>query len=96
MFIHFAKEIVIRPFKVTDRLRQIRKGIAATSLIDLKQKAMEKFECDDDREVYLVLEEDGTELDDEDEEYFQTLPDNTRLMLLLRPDIWSPVGHPYK
>ena len=87
--------MVIRPYKVTDRLRQIRKGIAATSLIDLKHKAMEKFECDDDKEVYLVLEEDGTELDDEDEEYFQTLPDNTRLMLLLAQDIWSPVGPPY-
>ena len=85
--------MVIRPYKVTDRLRQIRKGIAATSLIDLKQKAMEKFGCADDQEVYLVLEEDGTEL--EDEEYFQTLPDNTRLMLLLHPDIWSPVGHQY-
>ena len=86
--------MVMRPYKVTDRLRQIRKGIAATSLIELKQKAMEKFGCADDQEVYLVLEEDGTEL--EDEEYFQTLPDNTRLMLLLHPDIWSPVGHQYK
>ena len=32
-------------------------------------------------QVYLVLEEDGTEVDDE--EYFQTLPDNTMFMLLL-------------
>ena len=31
-------------------------------------------------QVYLVLEEDGTEVDDE--EYFQTLPDNTMFMLL--------------
>ena len=30
--------------------------------------------------MYLVLEEDGTEVDDE--EYFQTLPDNTMFMLL--------------
>ena len=85
-----------RPYKVTDRLRQIRKGIVAKSLIDLRQKAMEKFGYAEDQEVYLVLEEDGTELDDEDEEYFQTLPDNTRLMLLLRPELWSPVGRPYK
>ena len=84
--------MVKRPYKVTDRLRQIRKGIVAKSLIDLRQKAMEKFGYAEDQEVYLVLEEDGTELDDEDEEYFQTLPDNTRLMLLLHPDTWSPVG----
>ena len=58
-----------------------------------KKKAIEKLGCAD-QEVYLVLEEDGTEL--KDEEYFQTLLDNTRLMLLLHPDIWSPVGHQYK
>ena len=86
--------MVKRPYKVTDRLRQIRKGIVAKSLIDLRQKAMEKFGYAEDQEVYLVLEEDGTELDDE--EYFQSLPDNTRLMLLLLPDIWSPVGQQYK
>lgn len=85
--------MVKRPYKVTDRLRQIRKGIVAKSLKDLREKAMEKFGYADDQEVYLVLEEDGTELDDE--EYFQSLPDNSRLMLLLHHDIWSPVGPPY-
>ena len=40
-----------------------------------------------------MLEEDGTEVDDEED--FQSLPDNTRLMLLLDQDIWSPVGPPY-
>ena len=84
--------MVKRPYKVTDRMRQIRKGIVASSLKDLRQKAMEKFGYADE-DVYLVLEEDGTELDDE--EYFQSLPDNTRLMLLLHQDIWSPVGPPY-
>ena len=76
--------MVKRPYKVTDRLRQIRKGIVANSLNDLRQKAMEKFGYVEDQEVYLVLEEDGTELDDE--EYFQSLPDNSRLMLLLPQD----------
>ena len=41
-------------------------------------------------EVYLVLEELGTEVDDE--EYFQTIEGNTMLMLLLKDDIWSPEG----
>ena len=44
-------------------------------------------------EVYLVLEEDGTEVDDE--EYFQTIEANTLLMLLSKDDIWSPEGPPY-
>ena len=89
----FLQETVKRPFKVTDRLRQIRKGIVAKSLKDLTKKAMDKLGYDDRQEVYLVLEEDGTEVDDE--EYFQSLPDNTRLMLLHHQDIWSPVGPPY-
>ena len=54
--------------------------------------AKEKFGLDDWIEVYLVLEEDGTEVDEE--EYFQTLEGNTILMLLLKEDIWSPYGHP--
>ena len=55
--------------------------------------AFEKLNYADGFEVYLVLEEDGTEVDDE--EYFQSLPDNTRLMLLLEQDFWSPVGPAY-
>ena len=55
--------------------------------------ALDKLNYGDWCEVYLVLEEDGTEIDDE--EYFQSLPDNTKLMLLLEQDIWSPIGPPY-
>ena len=55
--------------------------------------AREKFGLDDWLEVYLVLEEDGTEVDDE--EYFNTMKENTILMLLLKDDIWSPEGPPY-
>ena len=46
----------------------------ATSIIT-KKNSLSPF-----IQVYLVLEEDGTEVDDE--EYFQTLPDNTMFMLL--------------
>ena len=55
--------------------------------------AREKFEIEEWMEVYLVLEEDGTEVDDE--EYFQTIEANTMLMLLSKDDIWSPEGPPY-
>ena len=44
-------------------------------------------------EVYLVLEEDATEVDDE--EYFQTIEANTLLMLLSKEDIWSQERLPY-
>ena len=46
-----------------------------------------------DKKVYVVLEEDGTEVDEE--EYFQTLPANTLLMLLFAGDRWSPFGPPF-
>ena len=49
--------MVKRPFKVTDRLRQIRKGIVAKSLKDLMKKSVDKLGYDERREVYLVLEE---------------------------------------
>ena len=55
--------------------------------------AREKFGIEDWMEVYLVLEEDGTEVDDE--EYFQTIEGNSMLMLLLKDDIWSHQGPPY-
>lgn len=82
-----------RPFKVTDRMRLYRKGMMASSLKELVQRARDKFSIDPWVEVYLVLEEDGTEVDDE--EYFQTLPVNTRLMLLLKENLWSPDGPAY-
>ena len=74
-------------------LRQIKKGIVAKSLKDLMKKSVEKLGYDERQEVYLVLEEDGTEIDDE--EYCQSLADNTRLMLLHQQDLWSPVGPPH-
>ena len=49
-----------------------------------------QYEQDDDDDD---TDEDDVEVDDE--EYFQSLPDNTRLMLLHHQDLWSPVGPPY-
>merc|ERR1712083_1255527 len=79
--------------EVTDCMRLYRKGMMASSLKELVQRARDKFSIDSWVEVYLVLEEDGTEVDDE--EYFQTLPVNTRLMLLLKENLWSPDGPAY-
>lgn len=60
------------------------------SLKDLTKKAKEKLNYPNEQKVYVVLEEDGTEVDDE--EYFQTLPENTVLMILFEGDSWSPIG----
>ena len=54
--------------------------------------AIEKFGIYDWVEVCLVLEEDGTAVDIE--EYFQTMKDNTMLMLLFKDDYWTPYGQP--
>ena len=39
-------------------------------------------------DVYIVLEDDGTEVDEE--EYFQMLPDKSLLMILAGDQIWTP------
>ena len=39
-------------------------------------------------EVYAVLEDDGTEVDEE--EYFLLLPEDTVLMILSSEQLWSP------
>ena len=43
----------------------------------------------EDEEVYAVLEEDGTEVDEE--EYFQLLPLRACLIVMSRKESWSPV-----
>ena len=43
----------------------------------------------EEEEVYAVLEDDGTEVDEE--EYFQLLPSRTRLIVLSTREIWSPM-----
>ncbi len=58
--------------------------------LNLLLQGKEKLGYQPDKAVYVVLEEDGTEVDDE--EYFQTLPENTLLMLLIPGDKWSPFG----
>ena len=43
----------------------------------------------EDEEVYAVLEEDGTEVDEE--EYFQLIPHRTCLIVMSSKESWSPV-----
>ncbi|KAL1505196.1 hypothetical protein ABEB36_004815 [Hypothenemus hampei] len=78
-----------KPFKICNNTREIRKGIVASSLEDLTSKVKEKFEEITDSNFTVVLENDGTEIDDE--EYFATLDPNTSLMVLTTNQKWNPM-----
>lgn len=79
-----------KPFKVTDASRTTRKGVVAASLEDLTSKVIDKLGVTGD--VTVVLEVDGTEIDDE--EYFATLDPHTNLMILNNGEKWQPPGPP--
>eukprot|EP00090_Calanus_glacialis_P047076 TRINITY_DN9547_c0_g1_i1.p1 TRINITY_DN9547_c0_g1~~TRINITY_DN9547_c0_g1_i1.p1 ORF type:complete len:211 (-),score=97.42 TRINITY_DN9547_c0_g1_i1:453-1085(-) len=81
-----------KPYKVLDRTRSVKKGVMAANLEELLGRGKEKLGYSTNTEVYAVLEEDGTEVDEDD--YFQTLPNNTTLMLLYVGDRWSPFANP--
>uniref|UniRef100_A0A8C6PC81 Cell death inducing DFFA like effector c n=1 Tax=Nothobranchius furzeri TaxID=105023 RepID=A0A8C6PC81_NOTFU len=77
-----------KPFRVTNADRSAKKGIMAESLLDLINKVSDSLslQCF----CSLVLDEDGTGVDTE--EFFQTLPENTVLMVLEEEQKWAP--HP--
>ncbi|XP_040890058.1 cell death activator CIDE-3 [Toxotes jaculatrix] len=77
-----------KPFRVTNADRSVKKGIMADMLQDLMDKVRDSLNvpCIS----ALVLDEDGTGVDTE--EFFQTLPDNTVLMVLEKGQKWTP--HP--
>jgi len=81
-----------KPYKIIDRSREVKKGVVADSLEELIERGKEKLNYPLDKAVYVVLEEDGTEVDEE--EYFHTLPENTLFMLLYVGEKWSPFGLP--
>jgi len=57
---------------------------------DLLENGRSKLGYSKQQEVFLVMEEDGTEIEDTD--YLLSLPDNTCLILLQKGDRWSPFG----
>ena len=70
----------LRPFKITDEAKSVRKSVMASTLRELKMKAILKLDMDVQSEV-KILEDDGTQLDEED--YFQTLKDGAVLTVCL-------------
>lgn len=85
-----------KPFKITDASREIRKGVVASSLEDLTSKVLDKLqikiESEENFRLTVVLEADGTEIDDD--EYFATLDPNTSLMILVGDQKWNPTMPP--
>ncbi|XP_077948497.1 cell death activator CIDE-3 isoform X2 [Gasterosteus aculeatus] len=83
-----GRALRLKPFRVTNADRSVKKGIMADALKDLMNKVSDSFSvpCVD----ALVLDEDGTGVDTDD--FFQTLPDNTVLMVLENGHRWTP--HP--
>ncbi|XP_059736828.1 lipid transferase CIDEA isoform X6 [Bos taurus] len=79
-----------RPFRVSNHDRSSRRGVMASSLQELLSKTLDALVVASQL-VTLVLEEDGTVVDTE--EFFQTLGDNTHLMVLEQGQKWTPAGH---
>ncbi|XP_068897016.1 uncharacterized protein Drep2 isoform X2 [Tenebrio molitor] len=79
-----------RPFKLWDGRRSVRKGLVVGSLDELVQRGRDKLGVSVGEPVRLVLESDGTQV--EDAEYFRTLPANTVLLLLRPGERWLPAG----
>ncbi|MCJ8731368.1 hypothetical protein PDJAM_G00198810 [Pangasius djambal] len=77
-----------RPFRVCSWNREIRKGLTASTLEELKERAAHTLLIS--TLLSLVCEEDGTEVDSD--EFLMALPDNTVLMALEPGQTWRP--HP--
>ncbi|XP_008316893.1 DNA fragmentation factor subunit alpha [Cynoglossus semilaevis] len=78
-----------RPCRVCNFSRQKSYGLVVPSLDELKVKGCEFLGFSPSEQVTIVLEDDGTIV--EDQSYFLCLPPNTKFMLLHEKDTWSPV-----
>ncbi|XP_074106055.1 DNA fragmentation factor-related protein 2 isoform X2 [Cotesia typhae] len=87
----FAQELRNkRPFKIWDSWRNVRKGLVVSNFEELLHRGKEKLGVPQNENVSLVLESDGTQV--EDGEYLKTLANNTILLLLRHGERWCPTG----
>ncbi|XP_072306279.1 DNA fragmentation factor subunit alpha isoform X2 [Eucyclogobius newberryi] len=75
--------------RVCNYTRQKSFGLAVPSVDELKIKGRESLGFSASSSVTVVLEEDGTIV--EDQAYFLCLPLNTKFMLLAEKETWSPL-----
>ncbi|XP_060708298.1 DNA fragmentation factor subunit alpha [Hemiscyllium ocellatum] len=83
--------------KICDSSRLQTFGVAVKSLQDLVAKGKEKLclgKSDAQQTFTVVLEDDGTVVDDED--YFKYLPENTKFMILDSSQEWTPANVEFK
>uniref|UniRef100_A0AAV2LY09 CIDE-N domain-containing protein n=1 Tax=Knipowitschia caucasica TaxID=637954 RepID=A0AAV2LY09_KNICA len=78
-----------KPCKVFNYTRQKSYGLAVPSIDELKIKGRESLGLSPSSPVTVVLEDDGTIV--EDQAYFMCLPLNTKFMLLTEKETWSPL-----
>ncbi|XP_029290772.1 DNA fragmentation factor subunit alpha [Cottoperca gobio] len=77
-----------KPCKVCNFTRQKSYGLVVPSLDELKTKGCEFLGFSPAEPVTVVLEDDGTIV--QDQAYFLCLPLNTKFMLLHQKEAWSP------
>ncbi|KAG5281905.1 hypothetical protein AALO_G00050090 [Alosa alosa] len=80
----------LKPCKVCNFSRQKSVGLVVYSLDQLKVKGGETLGFSPDTSVSVVLEDDGTIV--EDDAYFLCLPVNTKFMLLHGKESWVPIN----
>ncbi|XP_026223529.1 DNA fragmentation factor subunit alpha [Anabas testudineus] len=78
-----------KPCRVCNFTRRKSHGLVVLSLDELKIKGRDVLGFSPSAPVTVVLEDDGTVV--EDQAYFMCLPTNTKFMLLLEKEAWSPV-----
>ncbi|XP_059145091.1 DNA fragmentation factor subunit alpha-like [Physella acuta] len=76
-----------KPFKIWSSDRETRKSITAATLNELISRGCQKLGLESSK-LKVVLEQDGTEVDEED--YFAFLQPNTVLMFLVDGEKWRP------
>ncbi|KAJ8378910.1 hypothetical protein AAFF_G00233440 [Aldrovandia affinis] len=79
-----------KPCKICNYSRQKSYGLMVPSLDQLKVKGCETLGFDPVTPVSVVLEDDGTIV--EDDAYFLCLPTNTKFMLLHEKERWAPTA----
>nr|XP_057922737.1 cell death activator CIDE-B [Doryrhamphus excisus] len=74
-----------RPFRVCSHNREVKKGVTAGTLEELKERVQQALLLS---LVSLVCEDDGTEVGSD--EFLSTLPDNSMIMALRPGQTWQP------
>lgn len=81
---------VAKPYKVWSADRTKRKSVTASTLSELLRKGALKLGYEHFRNLRIVLEVDGTEV--EDDSYFQSATSDTIFLLLRDNETWLPPG----